>query len=213
MPTVLSIHNDARSLLNDTFADIFTDTILLPFTKKAYQEMQDELSLNGIETTIEQDFTANIASGTGTKVTSPADLIAPLEVWEKPQGNPDTDYVLMTEKSWQPDILLTDDLRFWKWAEDEIRFPGANTNKTVKVNYNKFMATLVDTTTNITLINCAVYIAARVAAIAAFAVGNNPDRSEVLSADANMRLNKLIAIAVKRNQNLGTRRQPARNFS
>jgi len=213
MPTVLTIHNDARTLLNDTFSDIFTDAILLPFTKKAYQELQDELTLNGIETTIETDFTANIASGTNTKITNPSDFIAPLEVWEKPQGNPDTDYVLMSEKSWEPDIIVTDTLRFWQWNDDEVRFPGANTNRTVKVKYIKFLTAIVDTTTNIPVINCQLYLAARVAAIAAFAVGGNPDRSEVYQSDANARIGKVIQIAVKRNQQLGTRRQPNRSFS
>jgi|SRR5215510_1013402 len=211
MPTILNVHNDARALLNDTFADVFTDAILLPFTKKAYQEMQDELSLNGIETTFARDFVQNIPAGT-VEVVKSTDLIAPLELWEKPQGNPDTDYVLMTEKNWEPNITVVDTLRFWKFDEDEIRFPGATANVTVLVKYNKFLATINNTSDPIPIINSQNFLAARVAAIAAFCVGGNPDIATILNADAGVRLNKIIAIAVKRNQLLGTRRQPNRSF-
>lgn len=210
--TVQNIQDDARALLNDTFSDIFTDAILLPFTKKAYQELQDELTLNGIETTVEKDYTENIAAGT-KKITNPADFIMPLEVWEKPQGNADTDYVLMIERAWEPDIVITDHLRFWDWADDEVRFPGATANVTVKVKYIKFLAALTATGSTIPVINCQVYLASRVAAIAAYSVGGNPERSAVYQTDAKSRLDTIVATAVKRNQQLGTRRQPNRSFS
>lgn len=211
--TVQNIQDDARALLNDNFSDIFTDAILLPFTKKAYQEMQDELTLNGIETTVEKDYTENIAAGVNKKITNPADFIMPLEVWEKPQGSDDTQYVLMTERAWEPDIVLVEHLRFWDWADDEVRFPGSLVNVTVKVKYIKFLAALVATGSTIPVINCQVYLASRVAAIAAYSVGGNPERSSVYQTDAKARLDTIIATAVKRNQQLGTRRQPNRSFT
>lgn len=207
MPVVSAIFTEARALLNDTGASIFTDVALLPLLKKAYQELQDEMALNGLSDIKENDFIFNIDANV-LGLTPPTDLIVPISVWEKNQNDPDTNYVEMVEYDWPPDIQQEEKLRFWRWNEENLEFPGATLAKTVKVTYVKFLTAIVDANSTIPVINCQTFLAARLAAIAAFSIGGNPDRAEIHNGDANIRLTKIINTLVKRQQNTPGRRQP-----
>lgn len=211
--TVSNIFSEARALLNDLGASIFTDTALLPLLKKAYQELQDELILNSSADFKEQDDTVFLSNGAVTTI-DPAvilpDLLYPLQIWEKSSNaNPDTDYELMTEFRFGPDVVQEQKMRYWYWADEKIQIPGCLTNGIVlKVKYLKLLPALVDVNSSIPIINCQTFLASRLAAIAAFSIGGNPDRAEVHNADANLRLTKIIQTLVKRQQNLPGRRQP-----
>jgi hypothetical protein len=206
MPTVASIHSDVRSLLNDTFGDMFTDAILLPFTKKAYKELQNELMLNGLGDTKEE--TADIALAAGaTTVAVPADLVVPVALFYE---DADGKFIEFTERYWEPGTAQQEIHTFWRWEENEIKVLGAIPASTVRVKYIKFLPVLVDTTSNILVLNADVFLAARIAAIAAATVGNNPDRAKMHNSDANDARKVLIDTLVKRAQNNPTRRQPFR---
>lgn len=208
MPTVLSIHDDARALLNDTFGDVFSDAVLLPFTKKAYQELQDEMAENSLgdieEETADIPVLAGateIGSGTGL----PTDLIVPVTLYyQDAQG----EFVEFTEKDWVPGVDQIEVQQFWKWREGVIKLVGATVASVVRIKYIKFLPAIVNTASNIPIINCSVYMAAKVAAIAAYSVGNNPERASGYNIDAEKRLKKIINTLVKRKQSEPTRRQP-----
>src|SRR5690348_7815083 len=213
MPTVANILTEARALLNDTGSAIFTDTALLPLIKKAYQELQDELVLNGVGDIKESDDTVLLSNG-ATKTIDPSvtfpDLILPVAMWEKPSNaNPDTDYVAMVEYRFGPDIDQEEKMRFWYWEDGKIQLPRCTTNNIIlKVKYLKFLTVIVDVNTIIPIINCQTYLAARTAAIAAYSIGGNPDRAEIYNGDAQKRLGVIIQTLVKRQQGQPTRRQP-----
>lgn len=210
--TVADVHTEARALLNDSPADIFTDVVLLPFTKKAYQEVQDELALNGLTEVYEGDYTVDVSAGTKI-VAIPSDFIQAIELYEKGLLRPDNEYILMNEGVFDPSTVQGQILGQWYYAENEIKVPGATAARTVKMKYVKFLSALVSTVSSIPVINSSAYIAARVAAIAAFSIGGNAERGKIHQMDANVRMEKLIATAVRRSQSQGTSRQPYRRPS
>jgi hypothetical protein len=210
MPLVSAIMNDARAMLNDVVMDIFTDAVLLPFVKMAYQDLQDEMTANGLQVTKEGDYAANVAIGAFT-VATPADFIFPITVYEKGETEPATSYTELIERKWEPN-RPTNLTRFtyWQFQENEIQFPGANNIRNVRVKYAKHLAAIVDGTTNVVIYNSQRYLSSRTAAMAAFCVGGNAERSEVYQADADRRLKTVVATLVRNDQNNPTRRQPFR---
>lgn len=210
MATVSAIHTTIRALLNDAGNTLFTDDALLPFTKKAYQEMQDELTANGISDTVEEtDAVISVTAGTKT-LTLPNDFLQPLTLWERGVGEPDTALVEMIEKPIPPDYEQTSVLGIWEFREEQVKFGGATADRAVKMKYIKFSAQITDVNSTIPILNCETFIAARTAAIAAFVIGGNPERAEALNQDADKALKRVVNIAVKRNQSQPTRRIPFR---
>lgn len=210
MLTVSAVLTEAVALLNDNAKVIFTDSFMLPLVKKAYQELQDEMALNGLQDIKEADFTFTSAAQTFqiSSVSLPADFIIPITLWVKPDGAADTEFTEMTEYDFPPDTIPDPDLpRYWRWQDLKIEWPILQRSAIFKVKYIKFLTAIVDVNTTIPVINCQTFLAARAAAIAAFILGN-PERADALNMDAQKRLQVFIATLVKRQQNAPTRRQP-----
>lgn len=218
LSTVTQIHIEARALLNDPSADIFTDAALLPLTKKVYRELQDELILNGASEVkiVQPDVQALVMVGPSSinHTISPfllPNLIYPLEVWEKPNGADEDAWVEMEQRDWDEATYdAQDEFNIWMWRESAVQLPPVLTSREVRVKYVGSLSAIVDVNTEIPIINCQTFIAARLAALAAFVIGGNADRAEIHQADANSSLKVLISTIVKRNQNQPTRRQPFR---
>jgi hypothetical protein len=211
MSTVLSIHNDVRSLLNDIFGDIFTDAILLPFTKKAYQELQNELILNGLADVKEESAEINLAANVTSIVAGgflPTDLIVPISLFYKDTNT--GEFIEFTERYWAPGTPQENVQTLWRWEEGEIKLVGATVATIVRIKYLKFLTALVNTSSEIKIINSDTYLAARIAAIAAATVGNNVERAMMHNSDAKDHKTVLINTLVKRRQDESTRRQPYR---
>jgi len=217
MPLASAALNEARLLLNDTAAKLYTDTILLPVLRKAYRELQQELVDNGIATakeataalTVPANTTAIVSGGTPAL---PTDLLYPIELHERFAGQTDIDYVEMDERPWPPDVTQISRLQYWTWAEGEIKTPGATGITVLRIRYWKDLAAIVDGTTNIPILDSTTFLAARTASIAAFSIGGAPTKSQVLQGDADKALETLLSTAVKNRQAMPVRRQPFRGF-
>ena len=216
MPSVVSIHGDVRAWLNDVNGIIFNDATLLPFTKLAYQELQDELALNGIGDTFEDE---SDAIGVGPNVAripasgAPADMIAPITIFQSDVVTTLSNWEPMEEGNWEPGDISGARLSMWKWKEGEIKLkptPVGGPTNYIKIRYYKLMTALVDSNSNIPIVNCVTFLSKRVAAIAALVIGGNLERAGVLDTDAQRSLKTVVAILVKRNQGQPTRRQPFR---
>lgn len=204
MPLPISVCiTESQSLLNDLSGDIYTQASLLPFAKKAFRELMTRLIKEGMPyPTKFNEFTlaANVDSLGIT------DLIQPIQLHEKAPGELDDSYIPMFEREWEPNLTKDTILRYWVWRGGEIILLGATTDRNVKVRY-KYLPEVTSVDTDISLIaNAQTFLASRIAAIAAFVIGANKERSEALAGDAKDSLEELVMTQVKQRQNLPVRR-------
>ena len=209
--------NEARILLNDVAAANFTDAVLLPFLRKAYRELQQNLVDNGISNNREQSATTTIPAGTTAWTFSsspalPSTLLYPIQMKEKISGADDSTLVDMIQENWVPDIAQTSKLVYWAWIDSQIRFVGATADVPVQLRYFESLGAITDATTNITILDSETFLASRTAALAAMYAGGNPTRATALQQDAITALDLLLGTAVKERQSMPVRRRRFQAF-
>jgi hypothetical protein len=213
MPTtVQEVLDEARQVyLNDAAVDIFTNGLLLPFAKRAYDELQNKLALNGHQIAEEVSATIDVPANTLVMPSLPTYLIEPTSLEERADGSvSNADWAAMDKVDELPLIAPGDTLRFWRWQENEIKLVGSVQAREVRLKYTKFQAAIIDVSTSMPIINCKPYLSARVAALAAGHIGGNKERAMACQADAENALSDLLGISTKGEQNLGVRRRPFR---
>ena len=217
MPLASVVFAEARMLLNDVAAKLYTDTILLPPIKKAYRELQQNLVDNGVS--VARDQSTALTVGSTVEVLNfastpalPSNLLYPIHLDEKLVGQADTDYVPMTERAWPPDLTPSDLRQYWSWLEDEIKIPQATGSTVIRVRYWGGLAAITGASTDIPILDSETFLASRTAAIAAFSLGKQPTLAAILNEDAEKALAILLSTSVKNRQALPTRRRPFRSF-
>src|SRR5579862_492831 len=99
-----------RSLLNDSAGNLFTDGVLMPYVNSAYRKVQRALAAAGQETFLVDDLLLVVPAVTVVDSSQqvvlndstappnqlPTDLLAPLDVWERPNLGSD-DFIQMTD--------------------------------------------------------------------------------------------------------------------
>jgi hypothetical protein len=207
MPLPISVCiTEAQALLNDLSGDIYTSTSLLPFAKKAFRELMTRLIKEGMPYPTKTNFDPILAVSTPGIPYLVSDMIQPIKMWEKGEGETDDFYVLMAERETLPNLALDTTLKFWSWRTGGIFLIGATTNRIVKAYY-RYLPEVDDAEFDISLIaNSQTFLASRIAAIAAFVIGANKERADALASDAKDALEELVTTQVKQRQNLPVRR-------
>lgn len=224
MPVLASdILNEARLILNDRVAKVYTDTALLPLLRKAYEEFQswsDNYNLYFIKrqtvdltpTTVLGNYI--IIAFTGTTPTLPADLRVPVRLYEKALGDDRSEYVMMEEKEF-PAIVSTTAGRetygCWFFNGQSIFLPiiTSPASRNILIDYLGSDTTVTDGATSLTQIYFRAHLAARVAALAAMYIGQNESRAAAAQDDANTALDRILEVTVRKTQNVyGARRVP-----
>lgn len=220
LPLASEALDEARFLLNDVGAKVFTNAILLPALKKSYRELRQAAADNGISVTREASDEIEIPQGntvitfgaTPPDPTLPDDLLYPIRLDEKFQNEDDTEYREMTETVWRPDQVASDRLQFWCWQEDEIKTPPASGITVVRIKYWKDLTALEDEDSEIAFLDSITFLAARTAALAAFSLGGSPTKASAFNEDAEKALNIFLSTSVKNRQALPVRRKPFRRY-
>lgn len=211
MPDFVSdVADEARPLLNDADVQLYTDAVLLPYIKKAYDEITKELILREIQPIRELSANIQILSSTPNPVINNIqipDLFVPIALKESTNQS---DWTPMIMQDWEPDSQKDSLLRFWAWRGDEIKLLGATADTYVQVRYYRTLAVITDANSPINLTGSKTYLAARSAAIAAMSIGGRPDLATALAADAESAKDILISIELKRRQRFAVRRKPFR---
>jgi hypothetical protein len=215
MPLASVALDEARMLLNDVAAKLYTNTVLLPPLRKAYRELQQQLVDNGVSVGRDQSAELSVAGSvvvlnSGSTPALPTNLLYPIEIHEKFTGEDDTEYVKMSERAWPPDVTATERRRYWSWLEEEIKFPEASGITILRIRYWGSLAAIIDGTTNIPILDSETFLGARTASIAAFVLGKAPTIAASLEADAQKALEILLSTSVKNRQALPVRRRPFR---
>jgi hypothetical protein len=208
--TILTMARTA--LLNDPSGAIYPDAAMYPVMNLAYQQLQTRLAAMGLGPTKEtfpaQTVTAGtVALGDGSGL--PTNLLYPTEIGERAVGDTNP-YKDMDEREWEPDIVIGTQLGFWTWREDEIKFPGATTNRQILIKGMKSLGSISAGNSAISVINCEAWLAQRTASIAALTVGNNASRAKALDNDLIGIWDDFKQGLVKRTQSIPVRRRRTR---
>lgn len=217
MPTATVVLDEARLLLNDVGAKLYTNTVLIPVLNKAYRELQQNFVDNSIATTKEQTAALTVlANTTVLNFTSspplPANLLYPIMLHEKFAGQADTEYSKMIERGWPPDLTRSDRLMYWTWEDDSIKLVGAIGTVVLRIRFYGSLAVIDNPSDSILILDAETFLAARTAAIAATVIGASPTRGQLLQGDAEQALGLLLSTNVKNRQAIPVRRRPFRAF-
>lgn len=204
----------AEVYLNDRPRARYTDAVLLPVLKDAWDKLQTELLVEGIRILDEESASLDIAAGTtvlNTLVGFPADFVYPIKLYEKPVGAANTEYREITEEYWNPlDLTSYESIDYWAWREDQIKIRPATTARTVKMLYKKSLVDVTATNTDLAVLNILyrAFLAAKVAALASMFDSENPERAAACEVIAEQELEKIKGIYTKKQQSMGVRRLP-----
>lgn len=203
--TLSDIFSQAQGVfLNNS--SVYTDSKLLPHVIKAYDDVKLELTARSAPVHEEISAAISVAAGEYTELTSPSDLIIPINLEERGVG--ETSYSPMIERNWEPSIATSEKLLYWTWREGKIKFRGATTTREVRVYYLKSFPDPVDGSSILTLESYfKTYLAARTAATAAGYIGQDWERATAAQEDANKALGLALGIVTKRRQAMPVRQR------
>jgi hypothetical protein len=210
----------ARALVNDTAGAVFTDTLLMPLLNSAYRGLQRELAENGVSVLMEQqDIELDLVGTTGVTNTEisdvsspqlPTDCLMPHVLWERATANTCDVFVPMEKftsggsmLNLQPSMYM----RLWEWREDKINLIGATQSITVRVRYEKVLATLTLGTDPVQIRSATDALGYATAALAARSRGARALAVDLLGA-AQTAIENLINRYVRPEQTTGRRRKP-----
>jgi hypothetical protein len=180
----------ARTLLNDDAATNWTDAALIPKAQQAHNELQIKLR-RAAAPVMRNFFTTVVDAGQTAFAAPPADLVAPIQLWETTQGGAVNTYQLMTEADPLPNVIAGPTLVYWAWVEEQVTFIGATANRTVFMRYWRAIPLPQVNTDLVGFINAELYLAPRTAALAAGSVGQAAEMG-VLSQLADGSLTEVI---------------------
>jgi hypothetical protein len=210
----------ARALVNDTSGAVFTDTLLMPLLNSAYRGLQRELAENGVSVLMEQqdiELDLNLSTGvTNTEISDvsspqlPTDCLMPHVLWERATANTGDVFVPMekfTSGGSMLNLQPSTYMRLWEWREDKINLIGATQSITVRVRYEKVLATLVLGTDPVQIRSATDALGYATAALAARSRGARALAVDLLGA-AQTAIENLINRYVRPEQTTGRRRKP-----
>lgn len=220
--TPATIMEQAAYLLNDgANRQIFTDTALIPYLNIALLDLQRIFQLNNIPVTNETSAVLPVAAGVSriafesTVPILPVDLIEIRQLWESQSGQ-DT-WTPMRKREYLPHYLqdnqTINQFLIWAWIDQEIHLIAANADNDLKIDYIKTIApTVTSGNKNVKypVLLSQDYLQYRTAALAAYFVGENPERASVLNDEADKVIAENLQISVKGKQSISVKRRPFR---
>lgn len=180
----------ARTFMNDDAATNMTDAFLIPKLQQAHKELQIKLR-RAAAPVMKNNYIETIAPSGTIFATPPADLIAPIQLWEKAPTDPVTLYQLMTEADPLPNVAQGTILTWWAWVEEAVTFIGASASRQVKMLYWRSLPLPAQNTDTIGFLNGELYLAPRTAAIAVGSLGQANEMA-ALAQMADASLNEVI---------------------
>lgn len=219
MPTPASIITRVAALMNDAVQDVYTNTACLPYYNIALTDCQEEFQLNSIPST--QKTSAAIAVDAGvveisptTTPALPTDLVEIEQLWESPRD--EDRWTPMVRREFIPHYMenvQTSYFQIWSFTEEKLNFPPSTIDEDLKIDYVRDLfaaATIGTINTSIGVLRTESYLTYRTAALCAYFIGENENRSAALQNEAERALGRSTGISIKGRQAIKTRRLPFR---
>jgi len=212
----------ARSLLNDSAGNLFTDGVLIPYVNAAYRKVQRALANVGAATFVSDNVTllvpavaaadaslqVSITDATAPPNQLPTDLLRPDKLWERPSGSTNNflEMTDLTAHGGLPSRPQGSTLSVWEWRADGIYFLGATQDTQVRLRYEKALPDLTDATSNVLIRSAQECLGYWTAAMASMARGSPlADKWDAAGDDA---LEDMINATARREQQTVRRRRP-----
>jgi hypothetical protein len=196
----------SRAVLNDIAKDLYTDEVLIPYLKIANDDLSDEMVDHGA--TVQKEVSADIPLLAGSKLLAlPADIIVPIELFTKNEGQSDSYYTPAFQRDFLPNSTPGSAIETWTWREQNINFIGATVNKIVRLRYYRLVTAMLGPITPIELTHAVNYLAYHTAALASEHIGQNRSKAIDLESQAIQKLNKLLKKEVKQTHGRPVRRR------
>lgn len=172
-PSLSVVLSLVRSLLNDPAGNVFTDAVLLPYANSAFRKVNAALgnvqaasyiketqlvlpattiSDPGVQTYLTDagynNGTSNFTVYGGLPLQLPPDLLVPLKLWERHNGQTQ-DYIEMvdlTDGGGLPSQPQAQNLQFFEWRSDGIYFLGATVDIQIRLRYEAAFMDMADGT-------------------------------------------------------------------
>ncbi len=216
MPLVAAseVFNSARVYLNDPNATLWTDALLLPYLKEAYEYARNAQALLGLPNSYKTSV-QTVAASAVILPTLPTDLLLPIRLEERLLGSTDP-YDPMIETVWDPNQLQTSSLNFWNWRNQIINFLGTlagSPSRQVRMYYLGDMDPTSITTGTIDLLgNVRIFLGAKIAALVQTFALQNLTQAQLADSIAEIQLKMMMDIQIKNRQALPTRQKPFRAY-
>jgi hypothetical protein len=187
--TAGTVLTTTRTLLNDDAAVNWTDASLFPKLTQAHNELQIKLR-RAAAPVMKNAYTEQLAAGATGFATPPADLVAPIQLFETVNNGSIASYTLMTEVDNITTIIPAGpSIVYWSWIEESIIFavPAITVIRQVLMRYWRTIPIPTTNSQSIGFINGELYLAPRIAALAAGSVGQAAEMTALTSlADASI---------------------------
>lgn len=200
MPLASVVFLEAASLLNDASKTIYTDDVMLPFLKSAWNQLQLKLQENNVP--VMKEFTAVIdVAATSTTVSLPSDFVQPVFLEERVDGSTDlSDFEEVTEVEDIPDFDPVENIIYWSWREETVYINPPSTAREVRLKYWKSLTAITGGSTSLAVLNSTEFLSYKTAALCARYIGENSERANMLDTEAMVHLNTMLNLEVKRQQ-------------
>jgi hypothetical protein len=198
----------SATLCNDRARTIYTYTAQTPYLNTAIDELLESMEENNIAVTNEVSAVLPLTALATLLTGLPTDIVEIRAIYERDAGI--EGWIPVKKSEFLPlNLRQTNNLSFWTYQDNEIRFIGALGDKEILIEYiARIQVPIVDETTVISILNSKSFLAYRNAALCAEFIGENPSRAESLNAYASLALDRMLGIGVKSNQSVTTRRRP-----
>jgi hypothetical protein len=216
MVTVSDVLGLSAALLNDNARAVYTNAVQLPYFNMALAELQEEMQRNGIafnNAVAEVEVPTGVLSiGGPGGPTLPTNLVEPINLYERDTDATNEDWADMVQKEFLPTYTVqTQSLIYWAWQQQQIKFLGATSDRTIKIEYiSDGMAVVTDVDQNIPIIEAKSFLQYRTAALCAEFIMENPERAAALNGNCVLRLDTSLAIKIRTKQSIAVRRRPFR---
>lgn len=211
------VFNAVRALLNDQNNTMFSDTVIMPYLNMALADLRvrfqayDIPVVNRTETGLEipAETTEIIFNATSPAPSLPKDLIEPLELYERTSGV-DENYIPMQRVQFLPPFVnRTNNLIYWAWQDQKIKFIGANADVEIRIDYTSMILPKVtDKDDQIDVLSSQPFLNYRTAALVSSFIGENVSRATELNTTAQLELEHVLTIGIKGGQSIAIRRRP-----
>ena len=211
MFTAESVMDASAALLNDASQTIFTDAAQLPYLNIAIDELQEICEQNNISSTNAVESSIVVLAGAVEipDADMPDGLVEIRALYER-DNNSSEDYQLMRRVEFLPPFVdQLQELIYWTWQEQKVKFIGATTDRQVRIQYIKrFLTKITYPAQYIFLKNAKTFLEYRTAALCADYVGENTERASSLNTLAQLAIDRFVSVNTKGKQSIFTRRRP-----
>lgn len=213
--TASDVFDLSRPLLNDNAGTQYTNTVMLPYLKLAYQQLEQYCNANSVQINLISEYEVDVPIG-DVALSLPPEFFVPITLQERSSTSIlESDYRDMKEvpNVWDLRLDATDSLGYWDYRHNCVNFIGALTIREVKLFYWRLLAIPTAAGSLMAFKGGINYLAFKTAELCAKYIMMDMGRADMLATDAVEARELLLTEFVKNNQGKRTRRLPFRSPS